>query len=63
MGWVMSLLPMPREWARAADLLAPIGARSCAGQPAGDAELFAAALEAYQLRRGDIEPLIEWMST
>lgn len=63
MGWVMSLLPMPRDWMRAAEILAPIGARSCAGHPATDSELFDAALEAYEIRRGDIEPLVEWMST
>lgn len=63
MGWVMSLLPMPRAWARAAELLAPIGARSCAGLPASEAELFQAALEAYEIRRGDVEPLVEWMSS
>jgi hypothetical protein len=63
MGWVMSLLPIPCDWDRAVQILAPIGARSCAGQPAGDNELFEASLEAYHIRRGDVEPLVEWMST
>jgi hypothetical protein len=61
MGWTMSLLPMPRDWQRAAELLAPLGARSCAGHAATDSELFDAALAAYELKRGDVEPLVEWM--
>jgi hypothetical protein len=62
MGWTMSLLPMPRRWDRAVELLAPIGARSCAGHAASESELFDAALAVYGLRRDEIEPLVQWMS-
>jgi hypothetical protein len=63
LGWTVSLLPMPSDWSRAVDTLAPLGARSCAGQPATETELFDAAIDAYALRRSDVEPLVEWMST
>ena len=62
MGWTMSLLPMPRRWDRAVELLAPIGARSCAGDAAADSELLGASLAAYGLRREEVEPLVQWMS-
>jgi hypothetical protein len=62
LGWTMSLLPMPRDWNRAAKLLAPIGARSCAGREATESELFDIALAAYELERSEVEPLVEWMS-
>jgi hypothetical protein len=62
MGWTMSLLPMPRRWARAVELLAPIGARSCGGHVASENELFDAALAVYGLGRDEIEPLVQWMS-
>ena len=62
MGWTMSLLPVPRDWGRTVEFLAPIGARSCAGHSATDRELFDAALAVYGLRRDEVEPLVQWMS-
>ncbi|HJQ53197.1 MAG TPA: N-6 DNA methylase [Gemmatimonadaceae bacterium] len=60
LGWTVSLLPIPREWARARDLLAPLGRRATEGDVAPDDELLRAVLEAYRLDVDDIEALLSW---
>jgi len=62
MGWTMSLVPMPRDWERALPILAPIGARSCEGHHVTENQLFDAGIQAYDIARRDVEPLVEWMS-
>jgi hypothetical protein len=53
---------MPRDWNRAIEILAPIGAGGCAGRVASESELFDAAMAAYEVERREVEPLVEWMS-
>jgi hypothetical protein len=60
LGWTMALLPLPREWAHALPLLAPLGARGAKGDPPPADELLAAALAALHLRHEDVEPLLAW---
>ena len=60
MGWTLALLPLPSNWARARSLLAPIARAGVTGSPAGDAEILASVLEAYQLRFDDVAALVEW---
>ena len=60
MGWTMSLLPIPSDWERARRILAPIGEAALQGNIPLDADLLAATLEAYRLRREDIDALLEW---
>jgi hypothetical protein len=60
MGWTMALLPIPHDWERGRDILAPIGARGCRGESVSSAELLAAALAAYGLDESDAEPLLTW---
>ena len=60
LGWTMALMPLPRDWDRAVRVLAPIGARGCRGNPPNSGELLAASLNAFHLRRSDMEALISW---
>ncbi len=60
LGWTMSLLPIPRDWARAVETLAPIAERAMSGATVDVQTLLCASLDAYRLRRRDIESLISW---
>ncbi|HET7614902.1 MAG TPA: N-6 DNA methylase [Gemmatimonadaceae bacterium] len=60
LGWTVSLLAIPREWARARELLAPLGRRATEGDVAPDDELLQAVLESYRLDVDDIEALLSW---
>lgn len=62
MGWTMALMPLPSDWSRACNLLAPIAQAAVTGNPAGDAEILASVLEAYKLRFDDVAALLEWSS-
>lgn len=59
-AWTMARLPVPDDWARARDILAPLGARGMRGDPPGGAELLSAVLDAFRMRHRSIAPLIEW---
>jgi hypothetical protein len=58
----MSLLPLPREWESAREILAPLGARAMSGDVPPDGELLAATLDAYRVTVADIRPLLSWTS-
>ena len=60
-AWTMARLPVPDDWARARDVLAPLGARGLRNDPPSRAELMAAVLDAFRMRRSVIAPLIEWI--
>ena len=60
LGWTTALLPIPRDWARARAILAPIGAAAYDGVAISSAELLEAALASYELAESDCEPLITW---
>jgi hypothetical protein len=60
LAWTVELLPLPRDWARARAVLAPVAERALLGEPPTDEELIAAACQAYRLRREDVAPLIAW---
>ncbi len=62
-GWTLSLLPVPRDWARARELLAPHGASARVGAPPSDQTLLDATLEAYGLGRNSMSSLISWISS
>ena len=63
LAWTVSLLPLPRDWARARDLLAPLTERALLGKPPSSAELLVAACRAYRVRETDVAPLIAWCHT
>lgn len=60
LGWTMALLPLPRDWAYARDILAPLATRAMAGDVPTTCELLESATRAYRLRASDVAPLIGW---
>lgn len=60
LGWTTSLLPIPTDWNRARDLVAPLGERATQGEVPTDGALLTAALDAYQLKDSDVQPLLAW---
>jgi hypothetical protein len=60
LGWTMSALPLPADWDRARQVLAPLAVRAMEGASLGDTELLAAACDAYRLSVRAMSPLIEW---
>ena len=63
LAWTVSLLPLPHDWVRARELLAPLAERALLGKPPSNAELLAAACRAYRVREIDVAPLIAWCHT
>jgi hypothetical protein len=61
LGWTMSVFPLPSNWARARELLAPLG-ESARVHPPGEAELLDAVLAAYELDLDRVAPLVAWMA-
>jgi hypothetical protein len=59
-GWTMALLPIPNDWQRARDLLAPLGESSASGNPPSERRLFDASLEAYGVEARSMAPLVAW---
>ena len=60
LAWTVELLPLPRDWARARAILAPLAERALLGDIPTDEELLIAACRAYRIRRADVAPLIAW---
>jgi hypothetical protein len=60
-AWTMARLPVPDDWARARDILAPLGERGLRGERASRSELLTAVLDAFRMRHRTIAPLIEWI--
>ena len=62
LGWTMSVLPLPKDWNRAREQLAPLGERAMLGDVPPRDEMVRAALSAYGLCLRDVEPLLSWMA-
>jgi hypothetical protein len=66
LGWTMALLPVPRDWSRARELMAPVAARLMAepdsARTAG-VELLEQCLRAFGLRHGEVAPLLTWFAS
>ncbi len=60
LGWTMSILPVPKDWSRATQLLAPIAARAIDGVPPEPGELTDATLESFGISYQDFAPLLRW---
>ena len=60
LGWTVARLPIPSDWARARDILAPLGRSGVAGETVSDADLLDAAIAAYRVRASAVRPLVEW---
>jgi hypothetical protein len=57
LGWTMALLPIPRLWYNARKSLSVL---SSGANPASDAELLGAAVNAYGVTLSEVEPLLAW---
>ncbi|HEV7836418.1 MAG TPA: hypothetical protein VGO75_00005, partial [Gemmatimonadaceae bacterium] len=62
LGWTMSLLPLPSDWERARECLAPLGARAASSDVPSEEDLLAGALRAYGVALADIQALLSWTS-
>lgn len=62
LGWTMAMLPLPGDWPRARDILAPLGREAVAGAVPSPHELLERAITAFRVRRADVAPLVEWAS-
>ena len=60
LGWTMSRLPLPADWARAVQLLAPIGRAAHNGAPPDPASLTDVVVRAYRVRHSQLVPLLTW---
>lgn len=60
LAWTVSLLPLPRDWARARALLAPLAERAILGVAPSPLELTAATCDAYRVAASAMEPLLGW---
>jgi hypothetical protein len=60
LGWTISLLPVPDDWSRARDILAPIAERGVEGMPPSELELLEAVCRAYHLKHANVAPLLAW---
>ena len=62
LGWTLALLPLPSDWHRARETLAPLSRRAHDGAAPSDAELLDTALESYRVSLDLVAPLVAWMS-
>jgi hypothetical protein len=62
LGWTMSLLPLPRDWTRAREILAPLSRRAGCDGPPTERALLDAVLDAYELDYEAVAPLVAWMT-
>jgi hypothetical protein len=60
LGWTCARLPVPRDWAQALEILAPLGRAAAGGDAPSEERLTDAVLRAYGLARGDVAALLEW---
>jgi hypothetical protein len=60
LAWTVSLLPLPRDWPRAREILAPLAERAIEHDDVSAEELLNAAVRAFRVRRADIDPLLAW---
>ncbi|MDB4880410.1 MAG: hypothetical protein JWL60_1856 [Gemmatimonadetes bacterium] len=62
LAWTVNMLPVPRDWPRARDILGPLAERAMLGAPPGGPELVAAVCRAYRIRLDAVQPLLAWGS-
>jgi hypothetical protein len=60
LGWTIALLPVPNDWPRAREILAPIAERAVLGEPPTDIDLLDAVCRAFRLKHSHVAPLLAW---
>ncbi len=63
LGWTVSLLPVPTDWNRARDILAPLGEAGARGEAPSDQELLSASVSAYGADRREHAAMVAWAVT
>jgi hypothetical protein len=63
LGWTVGLLPLPHNWIRAREHLAPIAEAAAANGPPSEAVLTRAVSAAYGLDGEILRPLLAWIGT
>ena len=62
LGWTLSLLPLPHDWAQVRAPLAELARHGYEGRPVDDDALTHAACAAYMLTPRSVRPLLDWAS-
>lgn len=60
LGWTLARFPVPADWPRAVEILAPLAADARLGSPPTTALLTDAVAKAYRIRPSRLEPLLTW---
>jgi hypothetical protein len=60
LAWTVGLMPLPSDWRRARELLAPLAERALLGDVPTQEELLLSSCRAYRIRREDASPLVAW---
>ena len=60
LGWTLALFPLPADWERARETLAPLGELAAAGNAPSDPELLDAVTRAYGVRLSHVAALLDW---
>lgn len=61
LGWTVARLPLPTDWPRARNMLAPVARRACLGDAPTTAALDAVVLDCYHLAVPAVEALLNWV--
>jgi hypothetical protein len=62
LAWTMARLPVPDDWARAREVLAPLGRGGIEGAAPSRPQLMHAVFDAFRLRPRSVAPLVAWMN-
>lgn len=60
LAWTVTRLPIPKDWARGRDILAPLGERASRGERVTKTELLDASVRAFRLRASHLLELLAW---
>ncbi len=60
LGWTVARLPLPRDWAHAVKLLAPIARAATDGAPPDRATLTDLTIRAFRIKPAEVAPLLVW---
>jgi hypothetical protein len=62
LGWTCARFPLPADWSRARERLAPIGRSATAGSVPDAWTLCSAVLDAYGVTHAELSPLLSWQA-
>ncbi|MCC7196401.1 MAG: N-6 DNA methylase, partial [Gemmatimonadaceae bacterium] len=60
LAWTVARLPIPKDWNRAREILAPLGARASRGERVTPFELVEQVCRAFRIRQSRIAELLAW---